>query len=519
MSPVAPIPARDALLIGPRALGVATRFLGDALPKVPSVVNPVPIGLEVETSLPPTPWRDFVKAGPQLLGAILQLNGLEAVDAIGEAVGPMFTTPPLPHIGRAVLVSDPKLVKQLYVAKSDVIDFEQGVRLTEIAYGSHSLFLQGGKAHTRLRQILMPSFRGDTLERHRATMAAVINRAIDRIPDGESFRALEVMHDATAEIIVRICMGINDPDQLQEWLPVIHDFVATPLSTEGMMRVLLSPVLGFNWPAFERVRDRADALLYAEITRRRDTPGLEDADDVLAALLRGRTEDGEALTDVEIRDQLVTLLLAGHETTATTAAWALERITRHPNVLARLTAEARDGSGEQYARAVANETLRLRPSVPGIVRVASAPFPLGDHLLPAGTWVAVLNRGLVRNAELFPDPDTFNPDRFLDRPPPQFGMVIFGWGPHRCLGMHFAMLELCVVMHALLRRADLHAPDPRDEPVMIVGGALAPKHGATVIIRHRREAATPKHRAGVTSTPASAGAPAPQIRLAPDGQG
>lgn len=428
-----------------------------------------------------------------------------ALAELGERCGGVFSLPPIPVLGwfigvtdpglleRVVVVTDPDLVKQLYTAKSSVVSSVDGNRPTELAYGPHSLFLLDGPPHHRLRRILTPPFRGEALESHRDTMRAVIERAVAELVPGQPFRLLELLHDATAEIIVRICMGIEDEDRLAEWRPAMQAFAQVPSSTGSLVRHLLKPVGGLRWwPSFERVRAGADALLYGEIARRRKAGGLEQADDVLAVLLRSRTEDGEALSDVEIRDQLVTLLLAGHETTATTGAWALERVVRHPEVLARLAAEALNGDSDEYAKAVTNETLRIRPPVIGIARRTVARFELGEHVLAPGTWVVTPFRAIHRNPKLYPQPDAFRPERFLEQAPPQFGWVPFGGGPHKCLGMHFAQLELTVVMHTLLRELTLSPADRRDEAVMVRSITLIPKHHTTLIGVPRRDVPAPE---------------------------
>lgn len=446
-------------------------------------------GPGTELPAPPYPKSALLRLTPSITASMVGLTDDTVLATAGERFGGVFRYRNVPGLGRVVIASSPDAIKQLYTAKPAQVNTVDGQKITEMAYGSQSLFLLDGPPHHRLRRILNPSFRGEALETHRATMEAVIGRAIDELPVGEPLRLLEVLHRATAEIIVRICMGIDDERRLAEWVPAMQAFAHIPTSNESTVRQMLRVVVKRPWPKFEQVRDKADSLLYAEIQRRRAAGDLEEADDILAVLLRSTTEDGELLTDVEIRDQLVTLLLAGHETTATTGAWAMERVVRHPEVLRRLTAEALDGADDTYAKAVTQETLRTRPPLVAVMRRTLTDVELGGYRIPPDTWVITPFRAIHRNAELFPEPDAFRPERFLEDAPPMFGWVPFGGGPHKCLGMHFAMLELKVVMHELLRRVELRVADPRDEKVKVRSITLVPQHGTRLVVTRRRDAA------------------------------
>lgn len=450
---------------------------------------PAPGGPVPQLPLPPHPRGALARAIPSVTAAMVGLTDDTVLATAGERFGGVFRYRDVPGLGRVVIATDPEAIRQLYTAKPSQVNTVDGQKVTELAYGSQSLFLLDGPPHHRLRRILTPPFRGEALEAHRATMEAVIGRAIDALPAGEPFRLLEVLHRATAEIIVRICMGIDDERRLAEWVPAMQAFAHIPTSSESTVRQMLRLVVDLPWPKFERVRTKADSLLYAEIARRRAAGGLEEAGDILAVLLRSTTEDGELLTDVEIRDQLVTLLLAGHETTATTGAWAMERVVRHPEVLRRLTAEALDGTDDTYAKAVTQETLRTRPPLVAVMRRTVADFELAGYRIPRDTWVITPFRAIHRNAGLFPEPDAFRPERFLEQSPPMFGWVPFGGGPHTCLGMHFAMLELRVVLHELLRRVEVRAADPRDEKVKVRSITLVPQHGVRLVITRRRDPA------------------------------
>jgi cytochrome P450 len=242
------------------------------------------------------------------------------------------------------------------------------------------------------------------------------------------------------------------------------------------------------WRRFDRARAACDRLIYAEIARRRRNPGLEQADDVVALLLRARTEDGEALDDALVRDQLITLVVGGHETPASTLAWAFERLVRHPHAMARLTEEAREGSTHDYAEAVIQETLRLRPPIVFVARRVKAPFELAGHLLPEDTLVIPYFPLIHRRPELYPQPLAFQPERFEGVRPPRYGWVPFGGGAHACLGGQFAYLELETVLHALTRRGTFAAPRRRDEPMRRKTITIVPARGGEVVLTERRAA-------------------------------
>jgi cytochrome P450 len=199
-----------------------------------------------------------------------------------------------------------------------------------------------------------------------------------------------------------------------------------------------------------RALDHLDAVIYEEIARRRSQSDLGERNDILSLLMLARDEHGEAMTDSELRDELVTLLLAGHETTATSVAWAIERLVRHPDKLARLVAEIDAGEGDAYMQAVISETLRVRPVVPLVVRVLQQPLSVGGHVLPTGTRVVPSIYLTNRNPRIYEHPREFRPERFLDSPPETFSWIPFGGGIRRCIGASFATLEMKLILSTVL---------------------------------------------------------------------
>jgi cytochrome P450 len=237
------------------------------------------------------------------------------------------------------------------------------------------------------------------------------------------------------------------------------------------------------WRAFARAHARADDLIYEEIARRRAQP--TGGEDVLSLLLQARHEDGSPMTDRELRDQLVTLLVAGHETTATGLAWAFELLARHPEALARLTEEAQAGGDERYANAVVLETLRLRPPVGVMARRVRAPFVLGGYELPPGVRIVPGIPQVNRNAETYPEPDAFRPERFLEQAPETYAWIPFGGGIRRCIGASLAQLEMRRVLHVVLRRARLRPAGSQPDRPVRRAIVYPPRRGARVMLESR----------------------------------
>jgi cytochrome P450 family 135 len=255
-------------------------------------------------------------------------------------------------------------------------------------------------------------------------------------------------------------------------------------------RMALLAVLGPRNAAssrmFRSVREPADELIYQEIRERRRAPDLGDRNDVLSMLLTARHEDGSPMSDEELRDELMTLLVAGHETTASSLAWAVERLVRHPKALARLREEAR-ARGSDFADAVCKETLRLRPILSLVVRRLKAPMEIGGRLLPAGVTVAPCIYLVHRRADVYPDPLVFRPERFLESSAGTYTWFPFGGGVRRCLGASFALMEMRIVLQELVARLDLRPADPRPERFVRRAITNAPRRGGEVVAE-RREA-------------------------------
>ncbi|HYZ68840.1 MAG TPA: cytochrome P450, partial [Mycobacterium sp.] len=294
------------------------------------------------------------------------------------------------------------------------------------------------------------------------------------------------MSEITLEVILRTVIGASDPARLAALRAVMPQLLNVGLWASV---AIAKPELQRRrpWRSVWRRIEEADRLLYAEIGERRADPQLAERTDTLAMLVRSTDEDGRAMTDRELRDQLMTLLVAGHDTTATGLSWALERLTRHPPVLEKAVRAAEAGDDE-YLDAVTKETLRIRPVVFDVGRILKEPMELAGHLLPAGVMV-VPGIGLVHgNSDVYPDPERFDPDRMVGAALTPTTWLPFGGGNRRCLGATFAMVEMRVVLREILRRVDLASSTAAAERQRVKHVILVPHRGARIRVRAIKDA-------------------------------
>lgn len=395
-------------------------------------------------------------------------------------------------LGHLVYVADPRLVREVYAADGEVGRAGDARRpFLEPLVGERSLLCLEGKAWARQRKLLAPAFHGRRVLAWTETIREIAEREVATWPRGEPFALRPRMQVVTLEVILRVVFGVRDAERLDELrrvVPRLIELGANPLIS-GLpplrRRLERSPLLrrlpANPLPRFEAARAELDELLFAEIARRRaELAEGEARDDVLSLLLEARDEDGEAMSDQELRDELVTLLEAGHETTATALAWAFERLVRHRSALERLREEVAEGEGE-YLGAVIREVLRSRPVVVDTPRALARPLALGGYRLPAGWYVAPAIPLVHRARALYPDGADFRPERFLEDSNAGEGWIPFGGGERRCLGQQLAMLELRTVVPAVLRSADLRPADPAPERQRLQHVTLAPSELARVV--------------------------------------
>ncbi|MGV0687869.1 cytochrome P450 [Mycolicibacterium thermoresistibile] len=388
----------------------------------------------------------------------------------------------IPVFGRTVVVSDPVLAKQVFSANPDDVGNIQP-NLSRVL-GPGSVFALDGAEHRRRRKLLTPPFHGKSIKNYEKIFEEETLAEAANWPEGREFPTLEPMMRITLNAILRAVFGAEGEhlDELRRIIPpwvTLGSRVAT-LPTPSRNYGRFSP-----WGRLAAYRRCYDEVIGRLIDKVQADPHFEERDDVLALLLRSTYEDGTAMTRQDIADELLTLLAAGHETTASTMGWVFERITRHPEVLARLAAEA-DTDENTYRQATILEVQRVRTVIDFSGRHVYAPsFQLGEWEIPRGYSIVVSISQLHERSAEFPNPDEFNPDRFVDNRPPMFAWLPYGGGTRRCVGAVFANVEMDVVLRTVLRHFTLETTTAPDEKVHSRGVAYTPKDGGRVTL-HRR---------------------------------
>jgi cytochrome P450 len=423
--------------------------------------------------------------GSRLPGIVQGLR--YARDPIGFFVGlqrrygNMFSVR-FPYFGRVVYVADPALVKRVFTG--DPAQFHAGeanATVLEPALGPNSVLTLDDGEHIAQRKLLLPPFHGERVRRYGDLIRRVTDEVMETWPVGEPFALRPHTQRITLAVILRAVFGLRDADRFERAARLIREFaeradlvIAIPPLRRDLGR--FSP-----WARYKRARAELDELIYEEIALRRAADDASERDDVLSLLLAARHDDGSPMSDEELRDELMTIVGAGHETTATGLAWTLERVLRTPRVLARLRETVAAGD-DDYLDATIKESLRVRPVIVDVARKLTAPAEVGGYELPAGTFVLPSIAGLHYREDLFPEPEELRPERFLDGNADSYAWIPFGGGVRRCLGAAFAQYEMRVVLRAIFQRAELRAPDPRPEKVKIRNITLAPGKGGQVML-------------------------------------
>jgi len=398
--------------------------------------------------------------------------------------GPMFTIR-VHGLGSSVVLSDPALIKQTFKADPTVLHAGTASPLREML-GAHSMLGIDETEHMEQRRLLLPPFKGQRTKQYEPIIAEIAAADIDSWPEGREFPVARSMQRITLRAILRAVFGAEGAH-----LRTLEDLI--PRWTELGPRVALLPALRRDlgrfspWGQFKLRRAEIDAELDQLIAIARADPDVESRVDVLSLMVQATHEDGSPMSNAEIRDELATMLVAGHETTSHALSWTVERLRRHPQILRRLVAEVDEG-GKALREATIREVLRARPVVSFAGRYARKPFELGGYRLPVGTRILLAAILTHYDPALFPNPDRFDPDRFLDMVPDTYSWIPFGGGIRRCIGASFAQMEMDVVLRVLLERVQLQPTDEPGEQPAFRGVVWAPARGGRLVMRRR----TPK---------------------------
>jgi cytochrome P450 len=402
-----------------------------------------------------------------------------------------------PAAPRFVILSDPGQIKEVFTAPADVLHPGEGARVLEPLVGKNSVILLDEAAHIEQRKLVLPAFHGEKMARLGGLMTEVAEREVATWPRSEPVALQPRMQRLTLEIILRAVFGLDPGERLDALRLRLADLLAfgdNPISMAGASisresRVGRALERTPPFAKFVRMQEEVDARLFELIEERRNERAMNGhRDDVLAMLLEARHEDGSPMSPQELRDELMTLLVAGHETTASSLAWAFERLCRLPSVLSRLVEEI-DGGGDEYLVATIQETLRRRPVLPNVEpRLVKRPIDVGGWTYPTGVCL-VPNAYLVHHdPEIYADPYEFRPERFLDEAPGTYTWIPFGGGRRRCIGASFAMLEMQIVIRTVLAACELQPAGDGAELARRRNITIRPGRGALAVVGERRHA-------------------------------
>jgi cytochrome P450 len=406
----------------------------------------------------------------------------------------------LPVAPPFVMLSDPAEVKEVFTAPPDVLHPGEGARVLEPVVGRNSVILLDEAAHMEQRKLMLPAFHGERMARLSGLMTEVAEREVAGWPRGAPIELHPRMQALTLEIILRAVFGL-DPgrrlDALREQLQAMLTYGDKPISLappqEGTLAAKVLDRVG-PFAEYVRMQARADELIFELIDERRAEGG--ERDDVLAMMLDARHEDGSPMREQELRDELMTMLVAGHETTASSLAFAFARLPHHPEVQRRLSHEIDSGDGDAYMTATIQETLRRRPVLPNSApRLVVKPIEVGGWSYPTGAALVPSAYLIHHDPKLYPDPYVFRPERFLDEPPGTYTWIPFGGGRRRCLGASFAMLEMKIVLRAVLSACELRPAGAGVELARRRNITIRPAHGARTVLADREPLAAPERLA------------------------
>ena len=418
---------------------------------------------------------------PKLLQGVGFVAAREkSVAALAKRYGTAFTLR-LPIFGVTVVVSDPALIKDLFTTNTDLIA-RAGV-LGEM-FGPGSTFSLDGAEHRERRKLLVPPLHGKRMASYEGIIEEEVLRETASWPEGREFETLPSMMRITLNAILRTVFGAEGAalDELRQLLP--------PMVLNASRLAVMPPIVRRDFGAWSpgrkltAYRQRYDEIIGRLISVIRNDPKFDERNDVLALMLQARYEDGSPITDDHVADELLTLLAAGHETTATTLAWTVERLRRHPSLLTRLTAEV-DAGGSELVQATIWEVQRTRPVINGTARMTKSRIKLGEWVIPERHAVLASISLAHASDDSFTDAKTFNPDRFVGHPPDNYAWIPYGGGVRRCIGAAFANMEMNVTLRTLLREFEFGATYAAGERLHSRGVATAPAHGGRAVVYRR----------------------------------
>jgi cytochrome P450 len=415
----------------------------------------------------------------------------EFVAACRRRYGTVFTLRNT-MMGEMVYLADPDAIKTVFAGDPRIFHAGEANSMLGGLLGDSSVLVVDDDVHRERRRQMMAPFHRDAVARQADLMADIAAENIAGWPVGRSFPVAPKTSQITLEVILRTVIGASDPARLA----ALRDVMPRLLSVgpwESLAIAKPSLQSRFPWRRFARNMAESDRLLYAEIAERRADPDIAERTDALAMLVQAG-----GMSDKELRDQLITLLVAGHDTTATGLAWALERLTRHPAILAKAVAaaESGDAAGDEYLDAIAKETLRIRPVVPDVGRILKEPVEVAGYRLPAGVMVVPSITSVHADPNVYPDPDRFDPDRMVGATLSPTTWFPFGGGNRRCLGAGFAMVEMRIVLREILRRVELSTTAEPGEKTKLKHVIMTPARGGRITVRAVKQV-----------TPVAAGAP------------
>jgi cytochrome P450 len=386
-----------------------------------------------------------------------------------------------------VMLSDPDEIKELFKAPPDVLHPGEGAKVLEPFVGSKSVILLDEDPHLEQRKLMLPAFHGKKMEELEGLLTEVAEREVARWPRNRPLTMQPLTQKLTLEVILRAVFGFDEGerlDRMRELTTAVASFADRPISLFAEFQN--PPISRFSgWDRFREYSEESDAILY-DLIRERRANGGEDRRDVMAMFLAAKHEDGSPMSDQELRDELTTMVVAGHETTASELAWAFDSLARNPRVLNTLQSEIDAGNTDEYLTATINETLRRRPVLPNAEpRLTTRPVTIGDWTYPEG--VALLAHAYLvhHDPAIYPDPYAFRPERFLEEPPGTYTFIPFGGGRRRCIGASFATLEMKIVIKTVLENLELKPGADGVEVARRRNITVSPSRGTPLVLKER----------------------------------